>query len=244
MPDRKQEADYRYGYQGEYSEKEELGGTHSFELRLWDARIGRWMSPDPYGQFASPYLGMGNIPNMSVDPDGWWAGGCDDPPCDNFNMGGNMVWLEDTVATATSHAGKAQVSEADSNFIDHLNSMVELNHILSLVERELEWQNRPLATGEILPMGGPFDLLGVGEAAFTGVSKFLIEDVGLNQYAATAVVVVASGVKKPKIHKHHLIPKQIWKEFKQALSNPAALLKRDAGYNLKKLPTPFHGSKV
>lgn len=70
MPDRKQEADYRYGYQGEYSEKEELGGTHSFELRLWDARIGRWLSPDPYGQFYSPYLGMGNTPHMSVDPDG------------------------------------------------------------------------------------------------------------------------------------------------------------------------------
>jgi hypothetical protein len=32
--------------------------------------VARWLSPDPYGQFASPYLGMGNIPNMGTDPDG------------------------------------------------------------------------------------------------------------------------------------------------------------------------------
>jgi hypothetical protein len=30
----------------------------------------RWLSPDPYGQFSSPYLGMGNKPHMGVDPDG------------------------------------------------------------------------------------------------------------------------------------------------------------------------------
>lgn len=70
MPDRKQEADYRYGYQGEYSEKEELGGTHSFELRMYDSRIGRWQTPDPAREFHSPYLAMGNIPHMAVDAKG------------------------------------------------------------------------------------------------------------------------------------------------------------------------------
>jgi hypothetical protein len=30
----------------------------------------RWLSPDPYGQFSSPYLGMGNKPHMGIDPDG------------------------------------------------------------------------------------------------------------------------------------------------------------------------------
>ncbi len=33
----------------------------------------RWLSPDPYGQFSSPYMGMGNTPNMSADPDGGWS---------------------------------------------------------------------------------------------------------------------------------------------------------------------------
>lgn len=70
MPNRNIEGNYRYGYQGEYAEKEEIGSTNSFELRLWDSRIGRWMSPDPYNEFSSPYLGMGNNPLKFIDIDG------------------------------------------------------------------------------------------------------------------------------------------------------------------------------
>ncbi len=74
MPNRDDGAsEYRYGYQGEFSEKEDAeltGSTNSFELRLWDARIGRWLSTDPYGQYSSPYLGMGNNPISGIDPDG------------------------------------------------------------------------------------------------------------------------------------------------------------------------------
>lgn len=71
MPNRNQEANYRYGYQGEYAEKVEMGGTHSFELRLWDARIGRWSSPDPLAeQTGHVYSGMNNNPVNLVDPDG------------------------------------------------------------------------------------------------------------------------------------------------------------------------------
>ena len=75
---------YRYGYQGEYAEDEtEEDGikSNSFQLRLYNPRIGRWMSPDPYNQFYSPYLAMGNSPTNQVDPDGgyskfgsWWRG--------------------------------------------------------------------------------------------------------------------------------------------------------------------------
>lgn len=37
---------------------------------MYDARIGRWVAPDPYGQYASGYVGMGNMPHMGTDPDG------------------------------------------------------------------------------------------------------------------------------------------------------------------------------
>jgi RHS repeat-associated protein len=66
---------YRYGYQGQYSEKDATTGLNEFELRMYDARFGRWISPDPYGQFASPYIGMGNAPHMGVDPDGGYVSG-------------------------------------------------------------------------------------------------------------------------------------------------------------------------
>ena len=62
---------YRFGYQGQFAEDEtEQTGYNDFELRLWDSRIGRWTSTDPYGQFHSPYIGMANNPIMYVDPDG------------------------------------------------------------------------------------------------------------------------------------------------------------------------------
>ncbi|HAC26032.1 MAG TPA: hypothetical protein DCE81_14050 [Cytophagales bacterium] len=64
---------YRYGYQGQYSEEDKTTGWNEFELRMYDARFGRWTSIDPYGQFSNPYLGMGNQPNLSTDPNGGWS---------------------------------------------------------------------------------------------------------------------------------------------------------------------------
>jgi RHS repeat-associated protein len=70
---------YRYGYQGQFAEKEEVAGWFEFDLRMYDARFSRWISPDPYGQYYSPYLAMGNDPINLLDPDGgysrpgaWW----------------------------------------------------------------------------------------------------------------------------------------------------------------------------
>ncbi len=49
---------------------DEVNGWDNFELRMWNSSIVRWMSPDPYGQFASAYIGMGNNPVNGRDPDG------------------------------------------------------------------------------------------------------------------------------------------------------------------------------
>jgi RHS repeat-associated protein len=68
MPGRNIVGDYRYAFQGQ--EKDPETGMEAFELRLWDARIGRWLTTDPAGQYSSPYLGMGNNPINGVDPDG------------------------------------------------------------------------------------------------------------------------------------------------------------------------------
>ena len=74
---------YRYAFQGQ--EKDPETGKEAFQLRLWDGRIGRWLTTDPYRQYASPYVGMGNDPINGIDPDGgyktkwgrfWgWVGG-------------------------------------------------------------------------------------------------------------------------------------------------------------------------
>jgi RHS repeat-associated protein len=72
---------YRYAFQGQ--EKDPETGKEAFQLRLWDGRIGRWLTTDPYGQYASPYLGMGNNPINSIDPDGGFTQWLD--------SGGNVV---------------------------------------------------------------------------------------------------------------------------------------------------------
>ena len=71
MPGRKYSSEaYRYDYQGQFAEKDGETGLHSFEARLWDARIARWTSMDPVENFYSPYAGMHNNPLSQVDPDG------------------------------------------------------------------------------------------------------------------------------------------------------------------------------
>jgi len=57
---------YRFGYQGQYSEENETTGWNEFDLRMYDKRFGRWLSPDPYGQFYSPYVAMGNNPVLCL----------------------------------------------------------------------------------------------------------------------------------------------------------------------------------
>jgi hypothetical protein len=80
----------------------------AFQLRLWDGRIGRWLSPDPYGQNYSPYMGMGNNPIGMIDPDG---GYCYDSngntiPCGDFkefnNSTSHMTFLNEVVVTGSS----------------------------------------------------------------------------------------------------------------------------------------------
>ncbi|GAB4519400.1 MAG: hypothetical protein Tsb004_30440 [Allomuricauda sp.] len=80
---------YRYAFQGQ--EKDPETGKEAFELRLWDGRIGRWLTTDPMGEFASPYLGMGNNPISRIDPTG---GMTDCPDC------ADTIHLNEVVVTA------------------------------------------------------------------------------------------------------------------------------------------------
>jgi RHS repeat-associated protein len=60
----------RFGYQGAFAEEDEYTGWNEFELRNYDPQRGRWTGVDPYDQFNSGYLGMGNNPVNYTDPTG------------------------------------------------------------------------------------------------------------------------------------------------------------------------------
>ena len=71
MPNRNIVGNYRYKFQGQ--EKDPETGMEAFELRLYDSRINRWLKPDPYRQFPTPYSAMGNNPISAIDKDGGYV---------------------------------------------------------------------------------------------------------------------------------------------------------------------------
>ncbi len=119
---------YRYGYQGEYAEDEtEEDGikANSFQLRLYNPRLGRWMSPDPYGQYHSPYLAMGNNPILRVDPDG----GFDDPTKEWSKTNTDGYNQEEIVLSVNQHVdNNQQIAEFALNAasIANLSILAEL----------------------------------------------------------------------------------------------------------------------
>jgi len=66
---------YRFGFNGKENDNEIKGDGNSvdFGARIYDSRLGRWMSMDPLqGKYPnlSPYCFVGNMPLCAIDPDG------------------------------------------------------------------------------------------------------------------------------------------------------------------------------
>jgi len=77
MPDRNEDviSGYRYGFNGMEKDDEFKGEGNSYDFgaRMYDARIGRWLSVDPlYSVFPgdSPYIFSGNCPIVLTDSQG------------------------------------------------------------------------------------------------------------------------------------------------------------------------------
>ena len=64
---------YRYGFNGKEKDKDVAASDYDFGARIYDGRIGRWLSVDPlqakYPGF-SPYNFVANSPLSCFDPDG------------------------------------------------------------------------------------------------------------------------------------------------------------------------------
>jgi RHS repeat-associated protein len=80
---------YRYGYQGQNSEADLESGWNSFELRMYNPRLGKWFTPDPAQQYFSPYMAMGNNPLSNIDP----TGAFNPPTNGDYTVG--QAWFDD-----------------------------------------------------------------------------------------------------------------------------------------------------
>ncbi|WP_421762850.1 RHS repeat-associated core domain-containing protein [Ekhidna sp.] len=105
-PEQTQQEPYRHGYQGQYAEQDTTTGWNAFQLRMFDPLIGRWLQVDPYRQFSSSYIGMGNNPIKYTDPDGGCVDADKNPiPCPKGvedGMDGFHTTILDEFAITTS----------------------------------------------------------------------------------------------------------------------------------------------
>jgi RHS repeat-associated protein len=62
---------YRYGFNGKEKSDEIASDNYDFGARIYDGRIGRWLSTDPVIKaFIAPYQFASNTPTNMADPDG------------------------------------------------------------------------------------------------------------------------------------------------------------------------------
>ncbi len=103
-------ANNNFLYQGDYSEFDDDLGWNDFMLRSYDAQIGRFLQNDPYDQFASGYMGMGDDPGNTVDEDGGIAG--------SFSLLGAVEGLQDVVVTGSKALVGAKAAAAASKSLN------------------------------------------------------------------------------------------------------------------------------
>ncbi|MDG1849273.1 MAG: RHS repeat-associated core domain-containing protein [Flavobacteriales bacterium] len=169
MPGRKYASEsYRYGYQGQYAEKEGETSLHHFELRQWDARIARWNSTDPAGQYFSPYMGMGNNPISLVDPDGayskfgaWWRNGFSSKGMDRVN--GEWGFYEVSMSGSSSFNSNGNFTTMDMNI--QFNSSDGLSQAFN---NSINWDK--VASGAYTTIGGTLSTVGGVVGIATGVA--------------------------------------------------------------------------
>jgi RHS repeat-associated protein len=92
----------RFLYQGKEWQTDLGLNLYDFHARQFDPALGRWLAQDPKSQFSSPYNGMGNMPTVSVDPDG------------------QLAWFVPIIIGAALNVGSQAIAGNIDNFWDGL----------------------------------------------------------------------------------------------------------------------------
>ncbi len=136
---------YRYGYQGQFAEKDEETGWNHFELRNYGSRIGRWTATDPYRQYYSPYTGMGNNPVSLRDPDGGFT--CDTCPKNakyDIYRASSRDWSYSSLASGDGTFLMLYNVNVNGQLSDHLKAM---RNPIAIAVRNATATMAPLAYG-------------------------------------------------------------------------------------------------
>ncbi|CAL2104154.1 exported protein of unknown function [Tenacibaculum sp. 190130A14a] len=213
--------------------------------------VSRWMTPDPLSEEfpdMSPYNFTNNNPIFFIDPTGL----APETIYENINTGETVevndginktIKVSDTdftkakffaneindKTTTVTIGGKSfeanvinyvsdDIADAYTDFYNEQNSYSEFN-ISNIADYLFNTPDVKRESDLQLGGGGALELIG-------GPVK-------------QSVTQIARAAKLVKIQKHHIIPKAIWKKHKAIL---APFMEINSVWNLKKLPTPFHGN--
>jgi RHS repeat-associated protein len=193
------DGNYRYAFQGQ--EKDGETDMEAFELRLWDGRLGRWLTVDPYHEFYSPYVGMGNNPINLIDPDGGMTDGGGDPPSFWQRIGG---WFKNTFSGSATE--NQNVSDDGTYDGGQLNEVVvtpqeKSNTLRKLSELKLV-SKAPVYGGYF---GQGWDELVTDGLQYFGESAFGEDNFGdgssenLQMAVNLAIIITSKGKKMPRV---------------------------------------------
>ena len=112
-----------YLYQGDFSDFDDDLGWNDFELRSYDPQIGRFLQNDPYDQFASGYVGMGNDPVNGVDEDGGLVG---DPVFNAVQTLQNVAVIGIRHLPAAAKIGGATIAKIGLKVLDVATDFIPL----------------------------------------------------------------------------------------------------------------------
>jgi RHS repeat-associated protein len=134
--------DFRFGFSGKENDDEVygVGNFLNFDARVYDSRLGRWLSRDPdYSKYASlsPYNAMNNSPIYLIDPSGRGA---------VAYKTGNNIQVKATIFVYT-HEGTINAEEVGQRLQRDIN--FQLNHPVILDGTgKVTGQATPKAIGE------------------------------------------------------------------------------------------------
>jgi RHS repeat-associated protein len=123
MPNSVDSFKYRYGFNGKEKEDDIKGEGNSldFGARVYDSRLGRWLSLDPLQAKypgMSPYNFVGNMPICAIDPDGRTIIIVTKQGTYTYNLDGTLTNSEGKVVSTHNDLFANQIK----NFINQVNS--------------------------------------------------------------------------------------------------------------------------
>ena len=255
---------YNYKYNGKELQ-DELGlNVTAMDYRQYDNAIGRFNSIDALAELMpsiTPFHFGYNNPAFWADPSGllsqafldgiwnnsgsgrtdWYNSGSS---FSSNNVGGGKAGSVDnesgtfTGSEALSEVTIKKNSRGDASYVGQLQT-----HVYTSGKYYQQFRD-DYRTGQFNDLQSGLDIIGAidptGVVDGLNAATYLARGQNGNAaIAAIAILPLGDLAKLIKIQKHHIIPKAVFRDASDALKKAIDL---NGGFNLKKLPTPFHGN--